>query len=369
METQAGIITRFDESTGEGIAKIEESGPLGEVHFSGAVFRGGAPVEGLRVCVGEIGPEPGSGGPLSDTFAMRAGFVEPASEWPELPIVHTVGLKGARRGTDWRGRPVALVPFDASAFPGVASAFTEALLGPLAFSSPAPATGQAREAPHLSLLADTLGPLARRALVCTATGGDGESFVAGDVADIGDAPWPTYRKKPMMPLLQVGPNDARRFGLDQQVNVFIAAQPTGANSPALAVLFGHSGARRKGARALAERAVLSVVDEVPVYPDFEGLQSALHFLGQLPPLDLRRFFDVRTVSPDGELRSIQEEVSRHFPASDGLEADVVLGGFSSSASFKRLACLSSLRFPWLRKLETLMVRLEISLEPLDVIMR
>lgn len=365
METLPGLITRFDPSTGEGTAKLEH----GDVRFSRSVVRGGNPIEGLRVRVGELGPEPGSGGPLSDTFAMRAGFVEPASAWPELPVVHVVGLETARRGADSRARPVAQVPFDASAFPGVSSAFTEALVGPMAFSPPTPVTKHDALPAHLSLLADSLRPLARRALVCTATEGDGESFVAGDVADIGDAPWPTYRKKPMMPLLQVGANDARRFGLGQQVNVFISAQPTASNRPELAVLVGQSGARRKAARALAEQASLSIVDELPVYPEYLGLQSALHALGQSVPLDLRRFVDLPTVLPDGELGSIQADISQHFPASDELEADVVLGGFSSTASYQRLACLSAGRFPWLRKFQRLMVCLELRLEPLDVIMR
>ncbi|MER2561466.1 MAG: hypothetical protein ABTQ32_12120 [Myxococcaceae bacterium] len=365
METLPGLITRFDPSTGEGTAKLEH----GDVRFSRSVVRGGNPIEGLRVRVGELGPEPGSGGPLSDTFAMRAGFVEPASAWPELPVVHVVGLETARRGADSRARPVAQVPFDASAFPGVSSAFTEALVGPMAFSPPTPVTKLDALPAHLSLLADSLRPLARRALVCTATEGDGESFVAGDVANIGDVPWPTYRKKPMMPLLQVGANDARRFGLSQQVNVFISAQPTASNRPELAVLVGQSGARRKAARALAEQASLSIVDEVPVYPEYLGLQSALHALGQSVPLDLRRFVDLPTVLPDGELGSIQADISQHFPASDELEADVVLGGFSSTASYQRLACLSAGRFPWLRKFQRLMVCLELRLEPLDVIMR
>ena len=49
--------------------------------------------------------------------------------------------------------------------------------------------------------------------------------------------------------------------------MFISAQPTASNRPQLAVLVGQTGTRRKGARALAEQAALSIVDEVSPWDD------------------------------------------------------------------------------------------------------
>ncbi len=54
------------------------------IKFSRAVCRGFVPAEGVAVRLSLLGPDG------ADIFAIRAGFVERATEWPELPVLHTV---------------------------------------------------------------------------------------------------------------------------------------------------------------------------------------------------------------------------------------------------------------------------------------
>ena len=93
-----------------------------------------------------------------------------------------------------------------------------------------------------------------------------------------------------------------------------------------------------------------------MFPDIIGIQSAYHAKGRALPVDVTRFWDLDMATPaEGEFRSIQSEITRWFPTAAKLDADVVLGGFSSlhvrkGTPFKRLATFATATFDWLHDL-------------------
>lgn len=117
------------------------------------------------------------------------------------------------------------------------------------------------------------------------------------------------------------------------------------------------GERRVGPKSLGDVATLTAIEEVSVYPDIVGLGSAYASIGEELPLDLHRYYDVCAVPKGGTLQpmSIQRDIRDHFPTCEDIEADIVLGGFSSMITqdgppLRRLVTLATARFAWLSKI-------------------
>lgn len=349
-------VEAIDLGSRQGVLRLDDDQGAVPVHFSLDACRGVVPAVGGRVLAGSLGPEPGAGGPLSDTFAMRAGIVEADAGVGNVTTIPTVGLTTAKSGTRF-DRPLLYLPFDGANFPQLGHAFREEVVGGLALG---PATPAPREnLPQYLMGLAELASIARTARCFRATNGEpphGSSFVAGNVADLGEVPWPTAAGKPLRLLLQVGSSDARRLGVDHQLNVFW--DPTEAEPHLVAC---QPGTRRTIAARLSEATALVLHDEQAVFPGIIGLQSAYAVRGEGLPLDASRFWDVmRAPSPDAPVetyRSIQADIATWFPKVNELEADVVLGGFSSlhvtrggGPLFKRLATFATSRFDWLEAL-------------------
>jgi hypothetical protein len=372
MEMKPATIETFDAASGKGILRLDEDDGEIPVHFASNACRGVVPKVGGRVRAGNLEPEPGTGGPLSDTFALRAAIVEADTGNGDVVTVHTVGLREARPGTDWSGKPILRVPFDDAAFPTLATAFREKVVGMLAFGRATPVE-PTKLPKHLKGLS-RLFAVSRCALRYRLARGevvDGSTFAGGDCADIGDVAWPTGIAGPMLPVLQIGVEDARKIGLKHQINVFVdSAPPAEASLPSLLPAFIHQqvagergnvhvvackpGRRRTGPGAVGKARSLSLIDERPVFPDIIGLQTAYAALGEALPVDVQRFWEVQIASKakKDEFRSIAEEIAKHFPTVDDLDADVVLGGFSAlqvqgRKPLRRLATFSTTKFDWL----------------------
>jgi hypothetical protein len=351
-EMKCGTIEVFDASTGEGVVRLIEDRGAVPVNFSAVVCRGVSPVSGFAVLVGLLEAEPGSGGPLSDTFAMRAGLVEVDRGVGGTRLVHTMGISAARAAS----RPgTLLVPFDASTFRELETAFDEELIGTLAFGPPVPAEKELP--PQLQPLSGLLAisrPAARFRIVAGEPA-ERSTFAAGSFADLGDTPWPSGDEGPLLPLLQVGIEDARRIGIEQQVNVFT----DGPEFSTLHVIFGEPGSRASTRDSIGEAASLKFIDTRPVFPSRADLERVYVEHGMTLPLDVNRFWDL-FVAPtpdasDDTHRSIQASIGKHFPNVTDLDCDVALGGFAGATSegdesVKRLATFFTPAFPWLETL-------------------
>lgn len=364
MDMKAGRIESFDSKSGRGVLRLDEDNGRIAVNFSVDACRGVVPAPGIRVVAGQLGAEPGSGGPFSDTFAMRAAIVEP--ELSDVETLQTVGISEPMRDENWERKPVLRVPFDASTFPRLATAFREDLVAKLTFGARSPVTSK-KLPEHLKLLGG-LCDVSRRAYRYRVWRGKpavGSTFIGGAFADIGDAPW----AEGLVPLLQISLEDARNIGLDDQINVFLNAEHEDVQHPSLLPNFirqqvagefskFHVIKCRPGERVTRKNSVsaakpLELIDDVAVFPDSIGLQTAYASLGQELPVDVTRFWEIE-VRKGAKFRSIQENISEAFPNAAELDADVVLGGFSAlhvkgETPFKRLATFSTKRFEWLNE--------------------
>jgi hypothetical protein len=370
MEVKAAVVSSLDPGLGTGTLSLDEDDGAVPVHFDMDACRGIVPEPGLRVLAGDLSPEPGSGGPLSDTFAMRARFVGAYRDADGGHIIPCVGIVEARIGKLWTGKRVLRVPYDESDFPRLATAFREDLLARLAFGPPVMAAP--RPAPDYLQPMDNFRAVARRAFRFRI--GDhlpiGGTFVGGDFADIGDTSWPSGSAGLLLPFLQIGVNDARRLGLDHQINVFIdpAAETEGiepslvpafirdqvhaAGGSPFRVVTSASGARVTGSGAIGDASPLDLVDEVEVFPSIIGLQVSYETVGEREPIDVTRFWEMElAIADDDEFRSIRPQIAKFFPSVDDIEGDVILGGFSSlhvhgGVVFKRLATFDVSCFEW-----------------------
>lgn len=346
---KTGRIESFDPKKKSGVIRLDEDGGDVPVHFSTSVCRGVVPEVGMKVRAGDLDAEPGSGGPFSDTFAMRAGLVEPDTGH-DLETVQTVGLTAPQRGTNWEGDEVLRVPFDPSTFPELRNAFPEQLLRGLSFTAASPV--KKRDVPkHLELISG-LCDVARRAYryrVTKRKPAPGSSFIGGGFADLGNVPWPRGSEGPLRFLAQLGVAETKKLGLQEQLVVFLdpAAEYLAST---LHVIRCAPGARVVGPGVQSGAEPLELIDEVAVFPSLMDIQAAYGAIDELLPLDVHRFWDVEVLEDD-EFHTVQQSIIETFPDASDLDADVVLGGFTHvGGSYKRVLTLAADHFDWLHEL-------------------
>src|SRR5688500_531335 len=110
MEMKSGTIESFDEGTQSGVLRLDEDRGGIAVRFSADACRGVFPTPGVRVLAGQIDAEPGAGGPLSDSFAMRAGVLEVDRGVGNVAVAPTIGLREPVSGTTFTGKPLLRIP-------------------------------------------------------------------------------------------------------------------------------------------------------------------------------------------------------------------------------------------------------------------
>jgi hypothetical protein len=153
----------------------------------------------------------------------------------------------------------------------------------------------------------------------------GGSFLCGDVADLGDLPWPSRGNKPMQHLVQIGADVLEAIGAPPvQRNVFVSKFSSSAEVEVVLVRPGSARVTRRGTGHRPHRA-LRLESRTTVYPTCATLGNTGGTGGS-------RFLDVVRALAEDVTMWVQHDYEEAFPNAEGLavkQRKLLVGGYAN----------------------------------------